>query len=148
MDFVGNRETLNSDDVQAVVRSVWSEDINQIRSSKGQIEPQKIATRNGTPQSTEEPDHTLDGEAAEVRRGPQGWREGFEDEYQKTERAGGKRMPAFGAPEYELVAGWLDGRTTQRGKTARVEGQRLGLEEKTQATAGKCKATALLYDRG
>lgn len=104
--------------------------------------------RNGTPQSTEEPDHTLDEEAAEVRRGPQRWREGFKDEYQKTEHVDGKRMPAFGAPEYELVAGWLDGRTTQRSKMARVEGQRLGLKEKTQATAGKYKIIAFLYDRG
>lgn len=71
MDFVGNRETLNSGDVQAVVRSVWSEDINQIRSSEGQRQQQKIGMKNGTPQSKEELDHKLDGEAAKVRRGPQ-----------------------------------------------------------------------------
>ena len=41
MDFVGNRETLNSGDVQAVVRSVWSEDINQMRSSEGHRQQQK-----------------------------------------------------------------------------------------------------------
>lgn len=130
MDFVGDRETLNSGDVRAVVRSVWSEDINQIRSSEGHRQQQKIGMRNGTPQSTEELDHKLDGEAAKLRRGSQRRREGFEDEYQKIEHVYGKMMTAFGAPECELVAGWLDERTTQKSKNGTCCGTNIGVERK------------------
>lgn len=134
-------------DVQAVVRSVWSEDMNQIRSSEEHRQQQKIGMRNGTPQSTEELEHTQDGEAAGVRTEPQRRCEGFEDEYQKTERIDGKRMPAFGAPEYELVAGWLDERTTQKSKNGTCRGTKTGVKRKDTSKAGKYKIIALFYDK-
>ena len=121
--------------------------MNQIRSSEGHRQQQKIGMRNGTPQSTEELDHTRDGEAAEVRREPQSRREGFEDEYQKTDRVDGKRMPAFGAPEYELVAGWLDKRTTQKSKNGTCHGTKTGVERKNTSKAGKYKIIAFFYDK-
>lgn len=91
--------------------------------------------RNGTPQSTEEPDHT-DEEAAEVRRGPQRWREGFKDEYQKTEHVDGRRMPAL---EHLSMNWWQDGSMEGQHREAKWHGRgtKIGVERKTQATAGK-----------
>ena len=50
-------------------------------------------------------------------------------------------------PEYELVAGWLDKRTTQKSKNGTCHGTKTGVERKNTSKAGKYKIIAFFYDK-
>ena len=88
----------------------------------------KNGVRRGTPESTESLDHEL--EMQQRREG------GLKDDVKvlrmniRRQNMSNGKMIVFGLPEYELVTGWPDERTTHKSRNGICGGTRIRVERK------------------